>query len=115
MHSTRYKSVRRAENIEIYFIDCANGRGRRHFATSKPSDNRDDDDGKCGGLCADKTRQDGATKDRDISARLDEAGACEHFVSLKMLGQNRIFYGTEECRMDTHGNQCGQHDRNMRC
>ena len=48
---------------------------------------------------------------RDIGACLYQPGAAQHFFIMEMLGQDRIFDRAEEGRVDAHGEQRGEQQR----
>jgi hypothetical protein len=94
----------------------AAGGGRGHLSAGKKAQPRDADRRCCGNGRSRRQHagEDGSAEYRDIGSSFHEAGTAKHFVTLQMLGQDRIFDWSEEGRMNPHETHCGEHQRNVR-
>jgi hypothetical protein len=92
------------------------GRSCGHHAADDAADHRHDQHagrGDLAMLAAEQAAGDRAEQDGAISARFDKAGPAQHFVSLQMLRQDRIFDRSEEAGMDAHCEQGGEQQRDV--
>ena len=119
MQCGRDQPDRRADKIEVDFLDLFLRWRRRHELGRDPTDQRHQKDGDYRNLDAvsiavdDDAAQNRSRKYRDIGARFHKTGPGKYFIPLQMLWKHRIFDRPEKGGLQAEQEQRGQHDRNI--